>query len=113
MAGDIKAASGVHPNIINRQYEQLVREVRRVYPWSRIILVGHTMAGNKQRQSAIQRLNALMQHIDSNERLVTYTSNNNSRLQDSIHISHTSKTVLCCLVATVIRKPHLESLQKF
>ena len=113
MAVDIEIVNGLHPDTIIKQYEALVREVRRVYPWSRVIQIGHVLAGDVKRMNATRRLNALIQHIDTNERLVTYIPNNNARLRDNIHITMPSKTRLCSSIASVIMKPHLESLSKF
>ena len=56
--------------IAYQQTVRMLKEVRRVYPWSRVILVGPKITGNQQRCTAIRRLNALMQHIAIRERLV-------------------------------------------
>ena len=113
MAGDIEAANGLHPITINRQFECLFKEVRRVYPWTRVILVGLTMTGNQQMCTAILRLNALMQHIAIRERLVNFVINHEAKLKDTIHLTESSKMNLCRFVATVIKKPHLDFTQKF
>ena len=113
MAGDIEAANAMSPNQINSQYERVVRELQRVYPWSRIILVGLTIVGNLQRRQSIQRVNALMQHLALNERMISYLDNNNSKLQDNIHLSYASKMMLGRRIASIVKKPYLDSIQRF
>jgi ribA/ribD-fused uncharacterized protein len=113
MAGDIEIVDGMHPEKINASFEQLVREIRRVYPWSRVILVCVTNAGNLRRRQATQKLNALMQHLAATERMISFTTNDNSQLRDKIHISHPSKVALGRRIANLINKPHLDFIQRF
>ena len=113
MAGDIEAANGLHPDVINAKFQRLVRRIRSAYGYSRLILVGLTPAGNQRRQTAIRRLNALMEHMASNERLIAYVGNNHSRLKDSIHLSQASKESLGRRIANIIKKPYLDALQRF
>ena len=113
MAGDIEAANGMPHDQVVFQYQKLIREVRRVYPWSRVLLVGLTITGNQNRSKAIRSTNALMQHVASIERMITYVDNNTSRLRDEIHLSHDSKLALGRRITTVIKKPHLDSLRRF
>ena len=112
MAGDIETAEGMHPNGITTRFNKLVREVRRVYPWSRLILVGLTPTGNSKRQIAIRCLNSLMQHL-ANERMIAFVDNFNSRLRDSIHLSYVSKKVLSQKITQIIKKPHLDAIRRF
>jgi ribA/ribD-fused uncharacterized protein len=113
MAGDIEIVDGVPPEQTNAKFEKLVREIRRVYPWSRLILVGLTIAGNQQRRLSTQKLNALMQHLAATERMISFVGNNTSQLRDKIHLSHTSKVALGQRIVNLIKKPHLDYIQKF
>ena len=113
MAGDIEAADGMPPSHVNAKYERLVREIRRIYPYSRLILVGMAMTGNPRRRQTITCLNALMQHIASCERMVAYANNNNARLKDNIHLSIDSKKALGRHIAQIVKKPHLDSIKWF
>lgn len=113
MAGDIEAANGMPSDQINFHYGKLVDEIRKVYPWSRIVLVGLTMAGNPMRQQAIQKLNAFMQHLAATERMYFYIHNNNAKLSDNIHLSKASKVALGRRIAEIITKPHLDYIKRF
>ena len=113
MAGDIEAANGMNPDYLNAKYENLFREIRRVYPSARLILVGLTISGSSRRQQSIRRLNALMQHIAANERFVAYADSNNARLKDKIHLSYSSKCALGERISTIIAKPYLDVFKKF
>ena len=113
MAGDIEAVNGMSPDRLISQFKQLVSEIRRVYPWSRLILVGLVIAGDQKRRHCTQRVNALMHHLAMEERMIDFIDNKNSKLRDNIHLSITSKKLLCRRVATIIRKPHLRTIQKF
>ena len=113
MAGDIEIVNGMSPEQVISQYEQTVREIRRVFPWSRLLLVGLAIAGNLQRQQTTRRLNALLQHLATNERLIDYVDNCQSKLRDRIHLSHAAKRSLGHRIATLVKKPHLRSIQRF
>jgi hypothetical protein len=113
MAGDIEAANGMHPKIINLKLEALVKEIRRIYPWSRLVLVGLTPTGSPSRFQAVRFVNAFMQHISDNERLLHYISNKDSKLRDNIHLTMTTKMTLCKSIASIITKPFLHAVRRF
>ena len=113
VADDIEAANSMNPEVVISKFEQLLLETIRVYPWTHLVLVVLTETGNARRRNIIQRLNALMQHIASDERLIMYTDNHNSSLKDGIHLTYRSKVSLGKRIATIIQKPHLDVLQKF
>lgn len=113
MAGDIEAANGLPSLHITQKYENLVRTIRRVYPWSRLILVGLTMTSASHRRAAIQCTNALMQHLASQERMIAFVDNNNSKLRDNIHLTLQSKEALCQRITKLVNRPHLEYIKKF
>ena len=113
MAGDIEAADGVHPELVTWKYELLVREIMRVYPYARLILTGLATTGNSKRRHTLHKLNALMQRIASNERLIAYVNNDNAKLKDRIHLSYPSKISLSRRIAEIVKKPHLECIQRF
>ena len=113
MAGDIEAANGMHPDAIIAKYLQLIWEIKRIYSWTPLILVGHTIAGSPQRRLAVRRLNNVMQHLASNERNITFIDNYNSRLKDNIHLSHASKESLGRRITEIIKKPHLDAIRRF
>ena len=113
MAGDIETVNGMAPEQLTSHYQQTVREIRRVFPWSRLILVGLTISGNQQRQQATRRLNALLQHLASVERMIDYIDNRDLKLRDNIHLSFTSKRLLGTRIANFVSKPYLRSIQRF
>ena len=113
MVGDIEAANGLHPETIANKLECLVQETRRIFPWSRIIIVGLAQAGHPQRRHIINCVNKMMKCLAANFRNLNYASNHQSRLRDNIHLTRSSKTALCKSIAHIIKNPHLDYLQKF
>ena len=109
MAGDVEAANGLPPATITQMLEGLLREVHRVYPWSRIILVELTMTGNAQRRHAIQEVNSFVRHLSSTVRLVTSTRIRDAKLKDNIHLTLASKRSLGQSIVTAITRPWLDT----
>ena len=104
---------GKSSDAIILELEELIKETQRVYPWVHIILIGLSPVGSSYRRSSIHRVNAFMQHISANERMVSYASNNNAKLRDNIHLARSSKVKLANAIHTIITKPYLKVLQKF
>ena len=113
MVGDVEVVDGMSSEQIIYQYKQIVKEIRRYFPWSRLLLVGLVAAGNPKRQQTTHRLNAFLQQLASDERMIEYVNNCQSKLRDHIHLSHAAKRSLGRLITNLVNKPHLRSLQRF
>lgn len=107
MAGDIDAANGLSAENICVQYDQLIRETRRTFPFARIILSGLPQSGCDMRQVTIRKLNYHLEAVANDERLVEFVNNTHAKLRDHIHLSRTSKEKLCMHVAHVAKKVFL------
>lgn len=104
MAGDIEAANHHPAENICARYEHLLKETKRTFPWSRVVVSGLPTAGDNLRQATIRKVNNYLQGVASDDRLVEYVSNTHAKLRDDIHLSRTSKERLCMNVAQVSKK---------
>lgn len=107
MAGDIEAANGLQSETICARYEHLLKETRRSFPWSRIILCGLPQTGSNQRHDTLRKVNCYLGAVATDERLVEYVNNSNARLRDNIHLSDISKNRLCFNLANLVKKVFL------
>lgn len=104
MAGDIEAADGLPAEKICARVEHLVKETRQQFPWSRVILSGLPQAGDNSRQNTLRKVNAFLETIAIDDRLVEYIDNSRARLRDNIHLSNVSKEKLCFNVSCIVKK---------
>jgi len=104
MVGDIEAADGLPSEAICARYEHLIKETRRSFPWSRIILSGLPQTGNNHRQTVLREVNSYLESVACEERLVEYVCNARAKLRDRIHLSKSSVERLCFNVSSLAKK---------
>jgi len=107
MAGDIEAVDRKPAETICTRYEHLLKETRRSFPWSRIVLSGLPQTGNIHRQNTIRKVNSYLEAVALDERLVEFACNANAKLRDNVHLANSSKEKLCYAVSKIVKKVFL------
>ena len=100
IAGDVEVSEGMPSNELSNQMEDLVKEARNVFPWTKIMVSG--IPGNK---TAIHEVNKSLQAVSQKYRNIVYFSNNTAQLKpDNIHMCEKSKRELCKTVAGYMKR---------